>query len=123
MKSILIALGILTASSLTAFAGEPAKMTDTGMGKIMTTEKGMTLYTFDKDAAGKSNCDEKCLKAWPAFHAASGAMAEGEWTLVKSTDGKDMWAYDGKPLYTYAKDMKPGDVNGDGMGGVWHVVK
>ena len=34
-----------------------------------------------------------------------------------------MWAYDGMPLYYWVKDKKPGDVTGDGVGSVWHVVK
>jgi predicted lipoprotein with Yx(FWY)xxD motif len=123
MKNLLIAMGMLAASSLSAFAAEPAKMVDTKMGKVWATEKGMTLYTFDKDTKGKSNCDEKCLKNWPAFHADAKAKAEGEWSLVKAADGKEMWAYEGKPLYMFAKDKKSGDMNGDGVGGVWHVAK
>ena len=39
---------------------------------------------------------------------------EGEWTIVERTDGTKMWAYEGKPLYTFIKDKKPGDVTGDG---------
>ncbi|MRG55384.1 hypothetical protein GF108_07295 [Phyllobacterium sp. SYP-B3895] len=123
MRTILVAMGILAATSLSVFAAEPVKMMDTKMGKVMTTPKGMTLYTFDKDAKGKSNCDAKCLKNWPAFHADTGAKAEGEWSLVKDADGKEMWAYDGKPLYMFAKDKKAGDMSGEGVGGVWHVAK
>src|SRR3970282_106858 len=51
----------------------------------------MTLYTFDKDTKGAamSACVDKCIENWPAFLAADGAMAEGEWTLVdvKDKDG------------------------------------
>ena len=89
----------------------------------------MTLYTFDKDSKGatKSACAGKCIAAWPPFVAAAGAMAEGDWTLVDvvDKDGKTikMWAYEGKPLYSVVKDTKPGDVTGDGVGDVWHVVK
>lgn len=32
------------------------------------------------------------------------------------------WADDGKPLYTYVDDKKPGDVTGDGKNEVWHAV-
>ncbi|MBY5337312.1 hypothetical protein HFO97_02130 [Rhizobium leguminosarum] len=123
MRTILIAMGALTALAGSAFAAEPAKMVDTKMGKVLATEKGMVLYTFDKDTTGKSNCDKDCLKKWPAFHAGAKAKAEGEWTLVKAADGKEMWAYEGKPLYTYVEDKKAGEVKGDGVGGVWHVVK
>ncbi|MBN9397508.1 MAG: hypothetical protein J0H83_19835 [Candidatus Melainabacteria bacterium] len=123
MKTLLIAIGLFAATTLPALAAEPVKMVDTKMGKIMATEKGMTLYTFDKDAQGKSNCDKDCLKKWPAFHAADQAKAEGEWSLVQDANGKKIWAYGGKPLYTFAGDKKAGEMNGDGIGNVWHVAK
>ncbi|PDT21274.1 COG4315 family predicted lipoprotein [Rhizobium hidalgonense] len=123
MKTLIVSMGLLAATVFSAFAAEPAKMVDTKMGKILADAKGMTLYTFDKDAMGKSSCDDACLKKWPAFHAAAKAKAEGEWSLVKAADGKEMWAYEGKPLYTFAGDKKPGDMTGDGVGGVWHVAK
>jgi predicted lipoprotein with Yx(FWY)xxD motif len=43
------------------------------------------------------------------------------WTTIKRDDGKMQWAYDGKPLYTFKND-KPGEMTGDGKGGVWHMV-
>ena len=90
---------------------------DSSAGKIWTDEKGMTLYTFDKDEAGKSNCYDKCATAWPPLAAAADATAEGEWTVVDRTDGTKMWAYEGHPLYTYVEDKAPGEVTGDGKGG------
>lgn len=123
MKTLLVAVTLLGATALSALAAEPAKMMETKMGKVMVTDEGMTLYTFDKDSKGKSNCDPACLKKWPAFHAAAKAKAEGDWSIVKAADGKEMWAYDGKPLYKYADDKKSGDMNGDGIGGVWHAAK
>ncbi|PZM12836.1 hypothetical protein [Rhizobium tubonense] len=123
MRTLFVAMGLLAATALSAAAAEPAKMVETKMGKVWATEKGMTLYTFDKDAKDKSNCDKDCLKKWPAFHAAEKAKAEGEWSLVKAADGKEMWAYEGKPLYTFAEDKKAGDMKGDGVGGVWHMAK
>jgi len=124
-----IALGLataLTAIDMTAglaFAAEPAMMTKTAKGNIYTDAQGMTLYTFDKDKAGTSACYEECATSWPALKADAGAKADGKWTIVDRTDGTKMWAYDGKPLYTYAKDKKAGDINGEGMGGVWHMAK
>lgn len=123
MKTILVAMTIFAAASVSAFAAEPAKMMDTKMGKVLVNEKSMTLYSFDKDAKGKSSCDKDCLKMWPAFYTDGKAKAMGEWSVVKASDGKDMWAYNGKPLYTYSKDMKSGETGGDGVGGNWHIVK
>ena len=70
-----------------------------------------------------SNCYDKCATNWPPLKAEDGAKADDEWTIVDRTDGTKMWAYDGKPVYTFIKDKKAGDVTGDGVGEVWHIVK
>ena len=113
-----------------ALAAEPAKTMDSSLGKILVdNEKSMTLYTYKPDGTGAkvSTCTGKCIAAWPPFLAAADAMAEGDWTIVDvvDKDGKTvkMWAYDGKPLYWFVKDAKPGDVTGEGLGEVWYVVK
>jgi predicted lipoprotein with Yx(FWY)xxD motif len=123
MKSIAIGLAALLASAAAAYAMEPAKLMESKSGKIWTDEKGMTLYTFDKDKKSESNCYDKCAKAWPPLAAGQDAKAMGEWTLVDRKDGTRMWAYEGHPLYTYADDKAPGDMKGEGKGGVWHVAK
>lgn len=104
-------------------AAAPAMEADSGMGTILVDENGMALYTFDNDAAGKSNCNGQCAQNWPPLMAGDGAMAEGEWTIVERDDGSKMWAYGGQPLYTFVRDTAPGEVNGDGVNGVWHVAK
>ena len=101
-----------------AFAADPAMMKD-GM---MVDHKGMTVYTFDKDSGGKSMCNGDCAKNWPPMMAPAGAKAEGKFTPIKRDDGTMQWAYDGKPLYTFVKDEKPGDMKGDKMKDVWHVM-
>ena len=47
----------------------------------------------------------------------------GNWSVITRDDGTKQWAYKGKPLYTWAKDTKPGDVTGDGFNNVWHVAQ
>lgn len=123
MKTIVTALAVLLISTAASYAANPAEVMDTKAGKIYANPKGMTLYTFDEDANGKSNCRATCTETWLPFKAAADAKAEGEWTLVTRLDGSHMWAYDGKPLYTYVLDKKPGDVLGNDLGGAWHVVK
>jgi predicted lipoprotein with Yx(FWY)xxD motif len=123
MKPSAFAFAALFLTSALAFAAEPAKTMDTSAGKVYTDEKGMTLYFFDEDEPNKSNCYGECAAAWPPFLAAADAQPEGEWTIVERTDGTRMWAYEGKPVYTYVKDTKPGDATGEGVGGVWHVSK
>lgn len=92
-------------------------------GQVMTTPEGMTVYTFDKDSAGTSACYGGCAEEWPPVTAAGDAQPYGRMSIVARTDGTRQWAYDGKPLYLYDDDNKPGDAEGDGAGGVWHVVK
>ncbi|MBD8553283.1 hypothetical protein IFT84_01965 [Rhizobium sp. CFBP 8762] len=123
MKLIFITGALVTLMTMGAFAAEPAKMMDTQAGRVFADSKGMTLYTFDKDMKGKSACAADCMKKWPPFMAGSMAKPSGDWSVVKSTAGTDMWAYKGKPVYTFAMDKKPGDAKGEGMGGVWHMVK
>ncbi|GGU48996.1 hypothetical protein GCM10009504_01790 [Pseudomonas laurentiana] len=90
---------------------------------MLVDAQGMTLYTFDKDMGGKSMCSGECAKNWPPLMVKAGEKAEGEWTQIKRDDGTMQWAYDGKPLYTFIKDKKAGDMTGDGMKDVWHVAK
>ncbi|MBZ6078385.1 COG4315 family predicted lipoprotein [Microvirga puerhi] len=100
----------------------PAKTAETPKGKALVDAKGMTLYTFDKDAAGKSNCNGTCAQNWPPLMADASAKASGDWSTVKRDDGSMQWAYKGKPLYTWAKDTKPGETTGDGVNNIWHIA-
>lgn len=104
------------------YAGGAIKSMSTDKGTILADSDGMTLYTFDKDTAGTSNCYDKCAANWPPLVAASGATASGDFSLVTRKDGSEQWAFKGMPLYLWIKDAKPGDTTGDGVGGVWHVV-
>lgn len=101
----------------------PNYWASTSIGSVMTTPAGETVYTFDKDEAGKSNCYADCAQDWPPVIAKSGAQPYGRMSLASRTDGARQWAYDDKPLYTFAKDSMHGDVKGENAGSVWHVVK
>ena len=111
-------LAVIAACSGSALA-TPAEVRN-GM---LTDAKGMTLYVFDKDTAGngKSVCNGQCATNWPPLVADAGAMADGDWSLVKRDDGQQQWAYKGRPLYLWTKDQAPGDTKGDGMANnIWH---
>jgi predicted lipoprotein with Yx(FWY)xxD motif len=83
----------------------------------------MTLYVFDKDAAGKSVCNGPCATNWPPLLAGGSDQATGSWSILNRDDGGKQWAYKGKPLYFWSKDQKPGDKTGDGFNGVWHIAQ
>jgi predicted lipoprotein with Yx(FWY)xxD motif len=91
---------------------------------MMVDSSGMTLYMFDKDTVpGKSACTGGCSSMWPAATADSYDQASGDWSFVPTAEGKNQWAYKGHPLYRFANDKQPGEMNGDGFKGMWHVVK
>ncbi len=115
------ALAALAGYSGIAVAATPAKVSD----GVLTTPAGMTLYTFDNDAAGsgKSACNGPCATNWPPLQAEEGDQPSGDYSIVKRDDGKKQWAYKGKPLYQWANDKKPGDKTGDGVKNVWHAAK
>ena len=55
----------------------PATVADMDKGKALADAKRMTLYTFDKDYAGKSACNDPCTKNWPPLMATGNAGAPG----------------------------------------------
>lgn len=121
MKRAMMTMAVVLAAGVAQ--ADPAMVAETAKGQTLVDAAGMTLYTFDKDADGKSACNGGCAANWPPLMAEDGAMAEGAWSVITRDDGAKQWAYDGKPLYTWVKDTKPGDVTGDGFNGVWHVAQ
>lgn len=124
-KNLLVALLVSTTLAACSAYGPrsaaPAMVSD-GM---LTGSNGMTLYTFDKDAAGsgKSVCNGPCATNWPPLMAMDGDAASGDYSIVVRDDGKKQWAFKGRPLYFWAKDMKAGDKTGDGFNNVWRVAR
>lgn len=124
-----IAAGAFVALMLAAgaaSAGEMPGMIKSGnstLGTVLTDTKGMTLYYFDKDVAGKSNCNGKCATAWPPLMAGAGAKAVDEFSVVVRDDGGKQWAHRGLPLYGWVKDEKPGDTTGHRFKNVWTVAQ
>lgn len=91
---------------------------------LLVDRKGFSLYVFDGDRrANVSTCYGVCRTLWPPHVAAPGAEASGDFTVLHRRDGDDQWAWRGKPLYRWARDKKPGDITGDEVNKVWHVVR
>ena len=124
----LFALALAVSATLAACSAHETRPAAPAMvtNGMLTGSNGMTLYTFDKDAAGsgKSVCNGPCAASWPPFHAMEGAAASGDYSVITRDDGKKQWALKGKPLYYWVKDQKPGDKTGDGfLNNAWHIVK
>lgn len=84
---------------------------------------GHTLYTSDKDASNKSNCNDGCAATWPPFLVKEDDRTPATFNVITRDDGTKQWAVNGKPLYFFAADVQAGDAKGDGKGGVWHVIR
>jgi len=100
----------------------------TSIGYVLATSSGQTIYWYGDDVkgSGKSACTGSCLTAWPAVTgtpaAAAGVQLAGQLGMITRPGGVVQATYNGYPLYTYAQDMAPGQVLGNGSGGVWHVI-
>ena len=125
-RSLFLGAAALAFAAAPGFAvdylGGTVKSTDISGKQVLTDEGGMTLYIFDKDTAGVSNCYDGCAAKWPPLFADDAAAAEGDFTIIDRTDGTKMWAYKDMPLYYWVDDTEPGDITGDGVGGVWHLA-
>ena len=92
----------------------------TSLGRVIVKSNGHTLYMFGKDRNGKSACSGQCATFWPPLitsgkpRVTSGARA----ALIGTTrraDGRLQVTYNHHPLYTFVKDTKAGQTNGEGV--------
>jgi predicted lipoprotein with Yx(FWY)xxD motif len=104
--------------------GPPAKAIIGKKGPLLVDPKGMTLYYFERDDSGnKSTCNDACAEKRPPLMAADNAIASGDFTVIIRDDGKKMWAYRYRPLYTSQLDSAPGDIRGDNPAQLWRVAR
>jgi predicted lipoprotein with Yx(FWY)xxD motif len=101
---------------------------ESSLGEIVVDGEGMTVYVFDNDTAdsGESSCAGDCAAAWPAVSPAADEPVvdgvTGEVGTITGTDGNPQLTINGLPVYYFANDSAPGDVNGQGVNGVWWVI-
>ncbi len=116
-------------SSTTAptIPGTALLKTETSGGfTYLTNTNNMTLYVFDHDVNGQSSCYGQCAVIWPPYLVPAGASLAGmpsEVGTVTRTGGANQFTWNGRPLYTYSNDKKPGDILGNGFSGIWHIVQ
>src|SRR6266851_3327597 len=99
----------------------------TGIGPVLADAKGFTLYWYAKDTRMSSACTGSCAKAWPPVAgkpaAAMGVRLVGKFGTITRGTGVLQATYKRHPLYTYAGDSAPGQVKGNGLGGIWHALR
>jgi len=127
--------GGLYGAGPTASSGPPAAavvdLRGTKLGQTLVDGRGRTLYLFEADKAGKSNCRGACTSAWPPYlsngapQAGTGVAGTLLGTSIRGDDGGTQVTYHGHPLYYYAGDNEPGDTAGQGLsqfGARWYVL-
>jgi predicted lipoprotein with Yx(FWY)xxD motif len=101
-------------------------MSKADLGDYIVDAKGMTLYYFTKDFAGKSSATAPVIANWPIFYAANivvpSNMNASDFGTITGFEGKMQTTFKGWPLYYYIKDLAAGDTVGQGVGGVWFVI-
>ncbi|MET0460722.1 MAG: hypothetical protein ABW195_15835, partial [Ilumatobacteraceae bacterium] len=112
-------------ASTGAASGAGVTTAETSIGTVLVDADGMTLYAFTKDTAGQPTCLDDCAGAWPPAlvlgELTFGDLDASVFSTVDNPEGDQLTAA-GQPLYTFAGDAAPGDVTGQGSGGVWFAV-
>ena len=109
----------------------------TELGEYLTDRSGTSPYMFEEDRPEgdrgrrvESDCLDDCLERWPVLMSEEPPTAEGsvDASLTGSftrPDGKTQATYNGWPLYYFAEDFLPGDINGhdiEEFGGEWYLL-
>ncbi|MEU6003666.1 hypothetical protein [Streptomyces sp. NPDC047197] len=98
---------------------------------VVVNGSGFTLYRFDNDTASpsKSTCNGPCATTWPPVLVDPGSkifvdgVNASDVGVVRRDDGTRQVTVGGWPVYRFSKDLKPGDTNGQGVGGTWFGVQ
>jgi predicted lipoprotein with Yx(FWY)xxD motif len=105
-------------------------------GEYLVSRNGFAVYMFKADTQGKSDhpavsaCSADCLAAWPPVTvegqpAASGNVKPELLGTLTRDDGTIQVTYNGWPLYFYAEDYAPEDINGsdiEDFGEDWYLL-
>ena len=119
-----------TTSNAAHARGPIVSTASTSLGRVLVDSRGHTLYLFGKDKNAKSACTGMCASFWPPLIAAgkpraAGGVRSSLLGTTKRADGRMQVTYNHHPLYTFVKDTKKGQTNGEGVnafGGKWDAV-
>jgi len=94
----------------------------------LTDGAGNSVYIYLRDGGqGMSSCYDRCAENWPPV-LVDGTPVLGDGLVnslvstVQRTDGTTQLAYDGWPLYHYARDVEPGQAYGHTLGDTFYLV-
>ncbi len=100
---------------------------DSNLGPVLVGPDGRTLYGFTNDVDAISTCYGTCADAWPPVlvsddWTAGPGLDFGIFATTVREDGSRQLVAGRWPLYYFAGDAVPGDVQGQGSGDVWFAV-
>ena len=108
--------------------GAPASLVntrETSAGPILVNAQGMTLYAFLNDTEGERTAPATASRTGRPRSSASTTSSVLDPALCSTVENPEagaMLKIGDWPLYTFAGDAAPGDVNGQGVGEVWYAV-
>ncbi|MFK0103631.1 hypothetical protein [Streptomyces sp. NPDC091217] len=114
-------------------SGHPATTTSVmarsmkSIGIVVTDDKGLALYRYDKDqpTPSKWTCSGACTKTWIPVIVQDSVQTSGvEHSLLGTVhrNGMKQLTLAGWPLYRYIGDTEAGQVNGQGKDKEWYAV-
>jgi len=100
---------------------------ETDLGSVLVGPDGRTLYGFTNDVDALSTCYGTCADAWPPVivsddWTAGPGLDFGIFATTVREDGQSQLVAGRWPLYYFAGDAAPGDINGQNSGQVWFAV-
>ena len=122
--AIVVLISILVTSALAFTIGVRQK---SNIGDYLVDGKGITLYFFVNDLPKKSTCFGDCSSTWRPFYAewidVPKELNDQDFDQIGRIDGQYQTTYKGRPLYLYIGDHSEGDVNGNGVNGMWFAMR
>ncbi len=127
------AVAVAEPGTPTARASRVAKveLAHTGLGTILTTSSGLTLYEFTRDRSNENSCVKisGCTKFWPPLQTtgapAAGAGVKGSLlSTIRISGGVKQVTYAGHALYTFSEDSPHSTsyVGANEFGGRWYAL-
>jgi predicted lipoprotein with Yx(FWY)xxD motif len=100
-----------------------------GIGAVLVSGEGRTLYVFLPEKGGKVKCVGGCASLWPPLLLPRGGKPATTSPVhpaligtVANPSGGSIITYAGWPLHTYASDTTHGSYKGQGYGGQWYMI-
>lgn len=130
LTSLLLAVPAALPASATTHGPAVVKVERTAgpLGTVLVSGRGRTLYVDIHDRADHVTCTAACARAWPPLLLARGVTRPVAGTGVKGLGtvrrpGRRLQVTWHKlPLYLFAGDVRPGQIQGQGVGAAFFVV-